>query len=57
MVMELLLHWLIAFGALALMGLALYFIVRLAVRHAMREALRELARKLWEEEDDPGDQF
>ena len=52
MVMELLLHWLIAFGALALMGLALYFIVRLAVRHAMREALRELARKLWEEEGD-----
>ena len=50
--MELLLHWLIAFAVLALVGLGLYFIVRLAVRHAMREAARELARRLWEEDEE-----
>ena len=48
--MELLLHWLIAFGVLILLGLGMYWIVRLAVRHAARELAREMARKLWEED-------
>ncbi len=52
--LELLIHWLIALGAFALMMLALYLVVRMAVRHAVKDAAqelgRELARKLWEED-------